>query len=428
MPISHIPLLFASELLDFRSILAEPPHFSLLEKLLLAIVLITSAALFWKRFGVVVDKILHSRKDPSFHLAPIGKRIWDFFWEVLCQAKVIRERPLPGIAHAFVFWSFLAFALVTLNHIATGFGIGFLSPASLFGRIYFYFAAAFAIACAISITGLFYRRFITRPIWLQREDHELSPESGVIAGLILLLMLTYLAAFFVSDTSTASRILWWTHTLVLVTFLPLVPHTKHLHLILSPATIFLSRGSFSAIPPLSGDEDFGLVTGKDLTQLATLQAYSCVECGRCTEHCPAANTGKELNPKEIVLGLRSFLNEYGPTSEEPLLGKYNSQHAAFQCLTCGACEFQCPVGIEHLPLIVGLRRGAVNTGAWEDDYGSKLFTAMERNSNALGMSALDRDKFIQKQELPIFDEIGRAPARQVQLAARCLPVPHLRRL
>ncbi|HTJ30552.1 MAG TPA: (Fe-S)-binding protein [Acidobacteriaceae bacterium] len=390
-------------LAEYRGVFAEPSHFGLIEKLLLAALLIASALLFWKRFGVVFHKIIHSRKDPSFHLFPIGKRVWEFFWEVLCQAKVIRERPLPGLAHAFVFWSFLAFALVTLNHIATGFGIGFLSPEGTFGRFYFYFAGAFALACAISITGLFLRRFLVRPKWLAREGHELSWESGVIAGLILLLMLTYLAAFFVADTSLASRILWWTHTLVLVSFLPLVPHTKHLHLILSPATIFLSRGGFSAIPPLVGDEDFGLVTGKDLTQLATLQAYSCVECGRCTEHCPASNTGKELNPKEIVLGLRGYLNEYGPASEEPLLGKHNSQHAAFQCLTCGACEFQCPVGIEHLPLIVGLRRGAVNTGAWEDNYGAKLFHAMERNSNALGMSALERDKFIQKQELPIFD-------------------------
>ncbi|WP_263358540.1 (Fe-S)-binding protein [Acidicapsa ligni] len=384
-------------------ILAEPSHFSLPEKLLLILFVFASAALFWKRFGVVVDKIWHSRRDPGFHLFPIGKRIWDFFWEVLCQAKVIRERPLPGIAHAFVFWSFLAFALVTLNHLAVGLGIGFLDPAGIFGRFYFWFAAAFAIACAISISGLFIRRFILQPVWLSRAGHNISWESGVIAGLIFALMATYLASFFVADGSIAARALWWTHTLSLLVFLPLVPHTKHLHLILSPLTIFLSRGSFSAIPTLSGDEDFGLVTGKDLTQLVSLQAYSCVECGRCTEHCPAANTGKSLNPKEIILGVRGYLNEYGPTAEELLLGKYNSQESAFQCTTCGACEFQCPVGIEHVPIIVGLRRGAVNTGEWEDSHGTKLFLAMERNSNALGMSSVERDKFVAKQELPIFD-------------------------
>src|SRR5579859_3154176 len=387
-------------------VLAEPGKFSLLEKLLLIALTVASAALFWKRFGVVVDKILHSRKDPGFQLFPLGRRVWDFFWEVLCQAKVIRERPLPGLAHAFVFWSFLAFALVTLNHIAVGLGMGFLDPSGAFGRLYFWFAAAFAIACAVSIAGLFIRRFVVRPIWLSRPavpGHELSYESGIIAGLIFLLMATYLASFWVSDGSVAARVLWWTHTLSLLVFLPLVPHTKHLHLILSPFTIFLSRGGFSQIPALAGDEDFGLVIGKDLTQLVSLQAYSCVECGRCTEHCPANNTGKILNPKEIVLGVRSYLNDLGPTAEELLLGKYNSQEAAFQCTTCGACEYQCPVGIEHLPIIVGLRRGAVNTGAWEDSHGTKLFLAMERNSNALGMSGMERDKFVQKQELPIFD-------------------------
>ena len=81
--------------------------------------------------------------------------------------------------------------------------------------------------------------------------------------------------------------MWWAHALCILIFLPLIPHTKHLHLVLSPITIFLSRGEFSHIPPLAGDEDFGLVTGKDVTQLVALQAYSCVECGRCTEHCPA---------------------------------------------------------------------------------------------------------------------------------------------
>ena len=128
-----------------------------------------------------------------------------------------------------------------------------------------------------------------------------------------------------------------------------------------------------------------------------------MECGRCTEHCPAYNTGKVLNPKEIILGLRGYLNEFGPASEEPLLGKHISEEAAFQCTTCGGCEFQCPVGIQHLPMIIGLRRGAVNTGKWEDDYGTKLFLNLERNGNSLGFAASERQKFIEKNELPIYD-------------------------
>jgi Fe-S oxidoreductase len=381
-------------------ILAEPQHFSLAEKVLFAALAASSGIVFGRRIGPILGKILQSKKDADFHFAPLGRRIWDFVWEVMCQAKVIEQRPLPGIAHAFVFWGFCAFALVTLNHCAVGLGIGFLDPAGWFGRLYFYLAAVFAVTCAAGVFGLFVRRFLVRPQWL---GEKLSWESGFIALLIFLLMVTYLAAFFVSDANPAARWLWWSHTLTLLIFLPIIPHTKHLHLVLSPATVFLSRGGFSRIPPLNGDEDFGLVAGTDLTQLISLQAYSCVECGRCTEHCPASNTGKLLNPKEIVLGLRGYLNELGPKSSEPLLGKYNSKEAVFQCTTCGSCEFQCPVGIEHLPILIGMRRGAVNTGAWEDNHGGKLFLALERGSNSLGMSASERDKFIQKQEFPVFD-------------------------
>lgn len=379
---------------------AEPQHFSSTEQLLFAVLAVASVYLFWRRLGPILRNILRSKKDRDFRLFPIARRIRDVVWEVLLQGKVIRQRPFAGLAHALVFWAFCAFALVTLNHCATLFGLGFLDPADPIGRFYFYFAAVFALACAIGILGLFIRRFFIRPKWL---GDDLSWESGFIAFLIFALMVTYLAAFFVADNSPAARFLWWAHAITLIVFLPVIPQTKHLHLILSPFTIFLSRGSFSRIPPLAGDEDFGLVSGRDLTQIVSLQAYSCVECGRCTEHCPANNTGKLLNPKEIVLGLRAYLNDLGPASEQPLLGKYNSQEAAFQCTTCGACEFQCPVGIEHVPILIGLRRGAVNTGTWDDDHGSKLFLALERGSNALGLGASERDKFIDKNALPLFD-------------------------
>ena len=379
---------------------SEPYSFAAWERALLVLLVLGSIALFSARLGGTLRIISGAKRDPGFSIHPLARRVWDFFWEVMCQAKVIRERPLPGLAHALVFWGFCAFALVTLNHFATAFGMPFLRPHTWIGASYFLFAAAFAVLVTLSIAGLAVRRFWVRPVWL---GEKVSYESGVIAGLITALMLTYLAAFFVRDTDPGAKALWWSHTLALLIFLPLIPHTKHLHLLLSPITVFLSRGSFGAIPPLAGDEDFGLVSGKDVTKLVALQAYSCVECGRCTEHCPAANTAKVLNPKEVILGIRGYLRAMGTGSDEPLLGVYISQEAVFQCTTCGSCEYQCPVGIEHLPIIVGLRRGAVNTGAWEDDYGTKLFLALERNGNALGMSSAERDKFIQKQQFPYFD-------------------------
>lgn len=372
-------------------------HFGWPEQAIFVLLLASSLYLFWLRFGKVWRTIQASKADADFTVNPIARRVREFVAEVLLQSKVIKQRPLPGIAHALVFWGFCAFALITLNHFGQGINLGMLGRETWPGKLYFWFAAAFAMAVAVSITGLAVRRFLIRPRWLGKVSYE----SGVISFLILLLMVTYLATFFSSWET--SKTLWWAHTLTILTFLPLVPHTKHLHLVLSPVTIFLKRDSFSKIPPLAGDEDFGLDTGKDVTKLVSLQVFSCVECGRCTEHCPAHFTGKLLNPKEIALGVRRYLNEFGPASEEPLIGQHLSQEAAFQCTTCGACEFQCPVGIQHLPMIVGLRRGAVNTGKWEDDYGTKLFLNLERNGNALGFSANERDKFIKKQEFPIYD-------------------------
>jgi len=372
--------------------------FSLPEKIAFLVCLAAALWGFFYRFHKVIVRIRAAKPDADFSLAPIGKRVWDFFWEVMLQAKVIRQRPLPGLAHAIVFWGFCVFGLITLNHFSTGLGLPILD--NWFGGGYKIFAAWFGLFVAISIAALFVRRFFIRPRWLG----ELSRESGVIALLIFLLMITFIAAFLFPEFE---KPLWWAHTLTLLAFMPLIPHTKHLHLVISPVTVFLSRGEFSHIPPLSGDDDFGLDTGKDLTKIVALQVYSCVECGRCTEHCPAFNTGKILDPKMVVLGVRGYLNEFGPASEQPILaGSYGvnvPQEAVFQCTTCGACEFQCPVGIEHLPVIIGLRRGAVNTGKWEDDYGTKLFLALERNGNALGFSSSERDKFIQKQQFPIFD-------------------------
>lgn len=372
---------------------------SLPEKILLVLLIAASGAAFWVRFRHVAVILAAAKPDADFRLGSLGPRTRRFVSEVLFQSKVIAQRPLAGIAHALVFWGFCAFGLVTVNHFSGGLGLPLLSREGGFGAVYFGLAAVFAVAVAVSIIFLAARRFIAQPRWLG----QVSPESGIIAGLIFTLMATYLGSFPWPEATPAGHAIWWLHTLALLTFLPLVPHTKHLHLILSPFTVFLKRPGFSEIPKLAGDEDFGLVSGKDVTQITALQALSCVECGRCTEHCPAYNTGKVLNPKEVILGLRSYLREEGPASESPLLGVHLAEEAAFQCTTCGSCEFQCPVGIQHLPVIIGLRRGAVNTGVWEDTYGTKLFLTMERNGNSLGMASGERQKFIEKSALPIYD-------------------------
>lgn len=374
-------------------------HPSPVEVSILLILAAVSGLLFLYRILPVFRIVRASPRDTGWEYGSSAKRVRDFVWEVLLQGKVIRQRPLPGIAHAFVFWGFCAFALVSLDHLARGGGVHLLNRDGWIGSFYFYFAGAFAVLVAVSIIGLAVRRFVVRPLWLG----EVSLESGFIGLLILTLMLTYLATFAVAEDSTAGRLNWWAHTLALIIFLPLIPHTKHLHLVLSPVTIFLKRQHFSEIPKLEGEEDLGIESGKQISWLMALQTYSCVECGRCSEHCPATNTGKVLDPKKIALGVREYLKTNGANAELPLVGEWISEQALFECTTCGACEYQCPVGIQHVPIIQGLRRGLVNTGKWEDEYGGKLFRALEKNGNALGMASMERDKFIKKAELPFFD-------------------------
>src|ERR1700729_3832448 len=145
--------------------LAEPLGFSVVEMLLLAALVVASLGMFAYRLWPIARNVLLAKKDVGFKFAPVGRRVWVFVWEGLCQAKVIRQRPLPGAAHAFVFWGFLAFALVSLNHMATGMRLGFLQHVGYVGTFYFGFAGIWAVLVAVSIAGLFWRRFISRPKW-----------------------------------------------------------------------------------------------------------------------------------------------------------------------------------------------------------------------------------------------------------------------
>ena len=93
-------------------------------RVVLLIAICVSLFLFWRKFGAALRTILASKPDADFQLRPIGPRIRRVLWEVFGQGLVIGQRPLPGLAHAFVFWGFCVFALVTVNHFAQGFRPG----------------------------------------------------------------------------------------------------------------------------------------------------------------------------------------------------------------------------------------------------------------------------------------------------------------
>lgn len=154
--------------------------FSWLQQMVFIVLALISVAGFWMRFGRPWRNIIASKNDPDLTLHSISVRIRDVLVEVLLQSKVIRQRPLSGIAHALVFWGFCAFALITINHFAVGMNASVLDRHAFPGKFYFWFAAIFAVVVAVSIAGLVFRRFVIRPRWLG----NISYESGLIAFLI----------------------------------------------------------------------------------------------------------------------------------------------------------------------------------------------------------------------------------------------------
>jgi Fe-S oxidoreductase len=332
----------------------------------------------------------------GFSLDALGFRIQRFIIDVLLQRQTILERPAAGTAHALVFWGFVAFAGYTAVEFLYALGLADLTRAEWFYR-YRLGLAPFAAAVLVGITYLLIRRALFRPTGL---GDTVSVESIVIALFIATLMITFLLGLRLEETSTAGRVNWWLHAIVILAFLALIPASKHFHLVLSPITVFLKSPELGRIRNLDFEkEEVGLEVVQDLSKKTVLDAFTCVECGRCQVNCPAWGAGKELNPKTLVLQTKGAL--LSGAREEKLADLY-SEKVLWQCTTCGACENQCPVGIEQVPLIVGARRGLVSNGD-APEYLGQVYNNLERRHNIWGLGYEQRQKFIEAAGLEIFD-------------------------
>jgi Fe-S oxidoreductase len=344
------------------------------------------------------------RAKNNFDVAGVPGRLWRVLAEVVFQTRVIAERPLAGIAHALVFWGFVAFAGYTVAGFLRSLGIVDVTGSRGF-RIYVLWVVPFATAVLVGIVYLLVRRVIFRPEGL---GATVSSESVVIGLFIATLMGTFLLDLVLPEGALSSRVNWWVHASVILVFLALIPNSKHLHLLLAPITIFLRSPGLGTVRNLDFEkEEVGLESVKDVESKQVLDAFTCVECGRCQDNCPAYGTGKLLNPKKLIL-----------QNEEALLaGKLDlklvdvfDRGVLWQCTTCGACENQCPVGIEHLPLIIGARRGLVSNGE-AAEYLGPVYNHLERRGNIWGLTYDQRQKFVASAGLETFD-----PAKHEYLA------------
>jgi ferredoxin len=323
-------------------------------------------------------------------------RVQRFLADVIGQRQTIRERPAAGIAHALVFWGFIAFAGYTIGEFLRSLGIIDITHRHWF-IVYRAWLTPFAGAVLAGITYLIVRRVAVRPVGL---GSTISTESVVIALFIATLMITFMASWWLDDRTPAGQINRWVHLLVILAFLALIPASKHFHLVLSPITVMLKSPELGRVENLDFEkEQVGLEAIKDLGKKTVLDAFTCVECGRCQVNCPAWAAGKELNPKTVILQTQDALMA---GQRDRKLGEIYSEKVLWQCTTCGACENQCPVGIEHVPLIVGARRGLVSNGD-APAYLGGMYNNLERRRNIWGLGYEQRQKFIESAGLETFD-------------------------
>jgi Fe-S oxidoreductase len=364
-----------------------------MEQLILTLLIVASLYLFvspvWKRLRLVLKARQRLRFDQ------MGKRWLRFLSEVVIQYAVIKERPFTGVMHTLVAWGFFIFGLESFHHFATAYGWHPLGEGA-FHRAYGIAVVVFAVLVIIGITALAFRRFVLRPDTLGKR----SWSSATIALFIEVLMVTYLLSYFrLLQDPLAQDINWWIHSLIILAFLVVIPHSKHLHLVLSPLTTFTKDFELARIHPLDFEkEEMGVEKLSDFSAHTILSAFTCVECGRCYDHCPARQTGKLLDPKQLILDIRAgLLADF----EQTVVGPVIKEEILWQCTTCGACTYQCPVGIDQVVPILEMRRGQVSAAEFPATM-RPLFDNLEKTGNPWKYPVSQADEFIEQNGFPDF--------------------------
>ncbi|MCH8186215.1 MAG: (Fe-S)-binding protein, partial [Chloroflexi bacterium] len=321
--------------------------------------------------------------------------------KVLQRTSLRRDR--AGAAHFFIFWGFLSFLT---SYIIFIFGDSAWRPFSAWlltdtgVEVFTFYLDVVALVFFVVLTWAALRRWAVKPHRLS-FDLTQKRESAVILALIgLLMMLTLLTeAFFVASGGTGPHasapvgsaigrlfesagistgvanglqgLSWWMHLGIILGFSLYIPLSKHMHIIATPIS-FLgrsleARGTISTPKDLETAESFGAAKVQDFNWKELIDGYACAVCGRCTDSCPAHISEKVLSPMHIVENLKEHVLERGPgiiggkdeQDSSPLIGKWIQEEALWDCLTCGACVQECPVGVEHIDTIIDMRRHLV---------------------------------------------------------------------
>jgi Fe-S oxidoreductase/nitrate reductase gamma subunit len=372
----------------------------------------------------------------------LPSRIKSLFWNGLIQAKTWKD-PYPGIMHGLIFFGFFVLLFGAIFdagefHITEPlFNWSFLR-----GNFYLSFAflmQAFGLCVLIGVLLAFFRRYVQKP---ERLGYKGKPDNTADDAIALLFILgiivtgflisalrihvTYQQApwesvrfvsWFVAnsvfanvETSTAlilHKIMWWTHTFIVLGFIAYIPYSRLLHIITTPVNHFLTSlkpaGYLEPIRDFENAESFGAGKLDDFTWKQIFDSDACTRCGRCQDGCPAYLSGKPLSPKKVIQDIKTYWLEKAPEAikakakaaaeggeasvEKVLPGEVIDLHELWACTNCMYCMEHCSASIEHVPKIVNMRQYKVLT---EADFAPELqltYKNMENNSNPWGIGS-----------------------------------------
>ena len=389
---------------------------------------------------------------PENRFDRLGSRVWGALRLSIYHGRIVRKpNYAAGVMHAAIFGGFVTLFIGTLIVLFQAditvpyFGYRFYR-----GDFYLGYKLAMNLAGLLLILGVLYafaRRYRERPIWLAN-----SPDDVVLLAFLLVLVAQGFAlqalrlavtqdpwgpwSFVSYPMSLALRGLpegwlrgihavnWWVHFLTTYVFLSYLVYSKMIHVFTGLANVTFRRlkplGELEPIPNLEEAESFGIGALADFSWAQLMSADACMHCGRCLQYCPTFNTGKVLRPRDLVLEVAGFMADkggifsgelgqaetpgrfrWGRGPDRALIPEVVSPQELWECTTCAACMQQCPVAIEHVPMIVGMRRNLVlEQGEFPPEL-VNTFNNLERFNSPYAFPPRERDKWTEKLEQPV---------------------------
>lgn len=426
----------------------------------LAFIVVTGLALYMFA-QVVYSRVVFIRLGRKSNLKEdTRQRLQEVLLNVFGQKKLLKDKK-SGIMHVIMFYGFIILQLGALELIIKGFVKGFAYPIGGAHKYFSLLQEVTTVLVLLAVIYAFYRRYVEK---LKRLKRGLK--SGLVIIFLTVLMSSILlslaaeqrwvgeeASWFAPFSSVIAYLFaglsegavgglfylfWWIHLLTLLSFLVYVPQSKHAHLLFAPVNVMLRDtkpvGQLTTIDFEDETlEQYGAGKIEDFRQNQLIDLYACVECGRCTNMCPASGTGKTLSPMDLIVKMRDHLTEKGaaitsrtawmprfvfqpnaaavlagPGMDEvavtaehtakQLIGDVITEEELWACTTCRNCEDQCPVANEHVEKIIDMRRFLVLTEGSMPHEATRYFQNIERQSNPWGINRKERIKWREGRE------------------------------